>query len=96
MRFSHLDLDLRLPSSLRALGFEQPTPIQSGVIPIALSGHDLVGSAETGTGKTAAFLLLILQKLLAVSERLAPKPKDASIHSLPPPMKQWFDGSSLC
>ena len=65
MSFSRFDLDLRLLSGLRALGFENPTPIQSEVIPVALTGNDVMGSAETGTGKTAAFLLPILQRILA-------------------------------
>jgi ATP-dependent RNA helicase RhlE len=49
---------------VRDRGFEMTTPIQSAVIPIALQGHDLIGCAETGTGKTAAFLLPILHRLL--------------------------------
>ncbi|NLE75483.1 MAG: DEAD/DEAH box helicase [Chloroflexi bacterium] len=47
------------------MGFRQPTPIQSATIPHALEGHDILGGAETGTGKTAAFLLPLLQALLA-------------------------------
>ena len=70
MSFSRFDFDLRLLSGLRALGFEQPTPIQSEVIPLALTGKDVMGSAETGTGKTAAFLLPILQRLLAQPNRV--------------------------
>jgi ATP-dependent RNA helicase RhlE len=59
--------DLKLsPDSLRALeraGFEQPTPIQAQAIPPALAGKDVIGVAATGTGKTAAFLLPILERL---------------------------------
>lgn len=63
MNFSDLGLE---PAQLRAcesLGFTNPTPIQRQAIPVVLDGHDLIGCAETGTGKTAAFLLPILQKL---------------------------------
>jgi ATP-dependent RNA helicase RhlE len=64
MQFNNFKLDPRLQRNLQAIGFEQPTPIQKGTIPHALEGHDILGSAETGTGKTAAFLLPLLQKLL--------------------------------
>ncbi len=46
------------------MGFEQPTPIQQAAIPAALTGQDVMASAETGSGKTAAFLLPIMNKLL--------------------------------
>lgn len=62
--FGGFDLDPRLQKGIEALGFTEPTPIQSATIPAALTGQDILGSAETGTGKTAAFLLPILQKLL--------------------------------
>ena len=65
MSFTHFDLDPRLLHNVRALGFEQPTPIQRETVPVALKGHDILGSAETGTGKTAAYLLPLLQRLLA-------------------------------
>jgi ATP-dependent RNA helicase RhlE len=64
MKFNDFDLDPRLQRNVQAMGFEQPTPIQSATIPRALGGHDILGSAETGTGKTAAFLLPLLQKLI--------------------------------
>lgn len=65
MSFSTFNLDPRLLQGIAALGFSAPTPIQSATIPTALTGRDIMGSAETGTGKTAAYLLPILQKLLA-------------------------------
>jgi ATP-dependent RNA helicase RhlE len=65
MQFNDFDLDPRLRRNLQAIGFEQPTPIQSATIPQAMAGHDILGSAETGTGKTAAFLLPLQQKLIA-------------------------------
>jgi ATP-dependent RNA helicase RhlE len=51
--------------TLRRLGYERPTPIQERSVPLILAGRDVVGSAETGSGKTAAFLLPILSRLLA-------------------------------
>ena len=59
-----------LLDGIRQRGFDSTTPIQSAVIPIALSGDDVIGCADTGTGKTAAFVLPILSRLLAArSER---------------------------
>src|SRR5688572_17075694 len=73
MQFNNFKLDPRLQRNLQAIGFEQPTPIQQGTIPHALEGHDILGSAETGTGKTAAFLLPLLQKLLMSSPARHPR-----------------------
>ncbi len=58
-------LNERLIKALEKQGFEQPTPVQEQSIPAALAGKDLLVSAETGSGKTAAFLLPMLNKLLA-------------------------------
>ena len=55
---------------MRAAGYTQPTPIQAKTIPLILTGRDLIGAAQTGTGKTAAFLLPILARLLEGGERL--------------------------
>src|SRR5204863_2874584 len=62
--FTSLTLDPRLQEGLRDLGYKETRPIQTAVIPLALAGHDLIGCAETGTGKTAAFVVPILQKLV--------------------------------
>lgn len=62
--FSELDLDERLIDALRDKGYERPTAIQASAIPPAMDGRDVLGSAPTGTGKTAAFLLPALQHLL--------------------------------
>jgi len=65
MNFSQLGLTDAQLSVCESLGYLNPTPIQTKVIPIILKGDDLIGCAETGTGKTAAFLLPIIQKLSA-------------------------------
>ena len=62
--FDSLDLEPTLIESIRQRGFATTTPIQSAVIPIIMNGDDLIGCADTGTGKTAAFLLPILNRLL--------------------------------
>ena len=62
--FESLKLNPALLEGIRLRGFEATTPIQSAVIPIALSGADVIGCADTGTGKTAAFVLPILNRLL--------------------------------
>lgn len=63
MNFEELSLDARLLASVKAAGYVTPTPIQEQAIPIALEGRDLLGLAQTGTGKTAAFMLPILNRL---------------------------------
>jgi ATP-dependent RNA helicase RhlE len=65
MSFSKLGLAPAQLRSCESLGYSQPTPIQQQGIPVVLSGSDLIGCAETGTGKTAAFLLPIIQNLSA-------------------------------
>jgi ATP-dependent RNA helicase RhlE len=67
MQFSDFALDARLQRAIKTAGYETPTPIQTKTIPVALSGRDIVGTAQTGTGKTAAFVLPILQHLLVTS-----------------------------
>ena len=64
MPFTSLNLDTRLLEGIRDLGFTDTRPIQSAVIPLALAGSDLIACAETGTGKTAAFVVPMLQWLL--------------------------------
>ncbi len=65
MPFSKLGLLPALLRNVRELGFTEPTPIQAKAIPLALDGGDLVATAQTGSGKTAAFALPTLQRLLA-------------------------------
>ena len=63
--FNKLGLHPQLVQTVTERGYEQPTPIQSRVIPLMLAGRDVIGQAQTGTGKTAAFVLPILQNLKA-------------------------------
>ncbi len=63
MKFRDFNFDTNLQEGLDSMGFETPTPIQEQAIPIIQSGKDLIGCAQTGTGKTAAFVLPILDKL---------------------------------
>jgi ATP-dependent RNA helicase RhlE len=63
--FTALPLDTRLLEGVRDLGFVETRPIQSAVIPLALNGSDVIACAETGTGKTCAFVVPILQRLLS-------------------------------
>jgi ATP-dependent RNA helicase RhlE len=69
MTFSELGLTSTQLKACESLGYTNPTPIQTKAIPVILNGLDLIGCAETGTGKTAAFLLPIIQK---ISERARP------------------------
>ncbi|MCU0617765.1 MAG: DEAD/DEAH box helicase [Gemmatimonadaceae bacterium] len=62
--FASLGLAPELLHALRDAGYERPTPIQQDAIPLALSGRDLIGLAQTGTGKTASFTLPILHRLM--------------------------------
>ena len=61
--FAGLGLDRRLTTVLAELGYEEPTPVQAQAIPLLLKGQDVLGQAATGTGKTAAFALPLLQRL---------------------------------
>ena len=70
MPFAALGLPASLVRGVRAAGYSQPTPIQSRAIPLILTGRDLIGAAQTGTGKTAAFVLPMLARLLEGGERL--------------------------
>jgi ATP-dependent RNA helicase RhlE len=64
VNFDQFNLDSRLMAGIRRLGYITPTPIQVETIPAAMNGEDIIGTAQTGTGKTAAFVLPILNKLL--------------------------------
>jgi ATP-dependent RNA helicase RhlE len=64
VNFDQFNLDSRLLAGITRVGYDMPTPIQIAAIPPALAGQDLIGTAQTGTGKTAAFVLPILNRLL--------------------------------
>jgi ATP-dependent RNA helicase RhlE len=64
LAFERLGLDDRLLSGIKDLGWRETRPVHSGVIPLAMAGIDVIACAETGTGKTAAFLVPILQRFL--------------------------------
>ncbi len=61
--FENFNLNTQLLNAVREIGYEKPTPIQEKAIPLALAGHDVLGIAQTGTGKTAAYVLPLLYKV---------------------------------
>ncbi len=73
MNFEDLGLRPRLVEGLAAAGITKPTPIQEQAIPHAMEGRDVLGLAQTGTGKTAAFGLPMINLLIGIGEKPAPK-----------------------
>lgn len=71
-KFAHLGLAEPLVRALEAKGYTVPTPIQEQAIPVVLEGGDLLGIAQTGTGKTAAFVLPSIQRLVEANKRVLP------------------------
>ena len=71
MSFANLGLSEKVLSSVAATGYTTPTPIQSQAIPPLLEGRDLLGQAATGTGKTGAFALPLLQRVLSAHRKTA-------------------------
>ena len=90
--FTSLGLDTRLLEGVRDLGFSETRPIQSAVITLSLAGNDLIACAETGSGKTCAFVVPMLQRLLreggpekvATQEAVADAPKKSRVLVLAP------------
>src|SRR2546428_11717584 len=78
MPFASLGLAPELVRAVADEGYTEPTPIQQEAIPLALAGRDLIGSAQTRTGKTAAFMLPILQRL--------PEPRPPPLPGAPVPL----------
>ena len=78
-RFIDLDLDDRLKDAIADIGFDYCTPIQAETLPYTLAGRDLIGQAQTGTGKTAAFLINAIQRMLEqpipAADRFASEPR---------------------
>jgi ATP-dependent RNA helicase RhlE len=87
MSFSALGLSEPIVRAVSELGYAQPTPIQSEAIPVVLAGRDLLAAAQTGTGKTAGFVLPIL-------ERLSRAPASAPEHTAPAAHSSQRPGSS--
>jgi ATP-dependent RNA helicase RhlE len=75
MSFDSLGLAPALVRALAERNYTAPTPIQAEAIPLVLAGHDLLGGAQTGTGKTAAFVLPLLQRLAQMPARKDPRPR---------------------
>jgi len=71
--FSELNISESTLKSLERMGFEEATPIQAGTIPLAVEGHDIIGQAQTGTGKTVAFGVPLIEKV---------DPKEPTIQAL--------------
>ena len=63
VKFDELQLDERIIRAITEMGFEEASPIQAQAIPVAMEGRDMIGQAQTGTGKTAAFGIPLLQKV---------------------------------
>ncbi len=72
-QFEEFGLSNAIMKSIIALGYTEPTPIQRDAIPVILDGHDVMGLAQTGTGKTAAFGLPLVHHLLKDDQRPQPK-----------------------
>ena len=75
MSFDSLGLAPALLRALADYGYTKPTPIQAAAIPAALEGHDLLAAAQTGTGKTAAFVLPLLQRLSTSGQTMTRRPR---------------------
>ena len=64
LRFNELDVCSEILRGVKEMGFEEMTPIQAQAIPVAMEGYDVIGQAQTGTGKTAAFGIPVLEKYI--------------------------------
>ena len=82
MRFNEFGFNPQLLEGIEAIGFETATPIQERAIPVILEGKDLIASAQTGTGKTAAFLLPVIHKITSLPAGKVSSEQDGNIHAL--------------
>ena len=76
MKFTELNLEDKLLEAISYMGFETAMPIQEQVIPIILKNNDLIACSQTGSGKTAAFVLPILHKLFLATHQIQISPHD--------------------
>ena len=81
--FGELGINPQIASTLASLGYEEPTPIQKQAIPPLLAGRDVLGQAATGTGKTAAFALPLIQRIATDKERTRGKPRVCALILVP-------------
>ena len=70
LKFEELQLDERILRAVKDMGFEEASPIQAKTIPVQMDGRDIIGQAQTGTGKTAAFGIPLLQKVDPKNKKL--------------------------
>ncbi len=84
LKFDELELHPDLRAGIRAAGFEFCTPIQASTLPLALKNHDVAGQAQTGTGKTAAFLIAAYQRLLHTEPAIVDGQKQPRVFILAP------------
>ena len=68
--FGEIELSRKLLQAIADMGFEEPSPIQAKTIPLVLTGADVIGQAQTGTGKTAAFGIPTIEKLKETDRRI--------------------------
>ena len=102
-KFADLGLSPKILKSVEQAGYETPSPIQAQAIPLALAGHDILGLAQTGTGKTAAFGLPLIENLLASGKRPAPKtaralilaPTRELVNQIADNLRQYVKGTPL-
>ena len=105
MPFRVFGLDANILKAVQEAGYTEPTPIQSAAIPLILAGHDLIGIAQTGTGKTAAFVWPILAKLVRHNRHGSPHawyPSKRASDNVQPQALQHnsralgYNGCSIC
>ena len=85
--FAELGLNEQILAGVATLGFNAPTPVQAAAIPAVLAGKDVVASAQTGTGKTAAFMLPTLQRIAVEKPGGAEKPDAKEPNATPIPAR---------